>query len=72
MREAEGFFAANPEQGRADTLKYLKMPTQALASMKIPAISIAIAPAGITEWIEIMRGQKLVTGKLDAASILWK
>ena len=72
MREAEQFFAGHGEQGRADTLKYLKMPPQALAAMKIPEISIALAPAGINEWIRIMRGQNLVNGKLDAATILWK
>ncbi len=72
MREAEKSFAANPEQGRADTLKYLKMPPQALAAMKIPPISIDLAPGGINEWITIMRGQNLVTGKLDASAILWK
>jgi NitT/TauT family transport system substrate-binding protein len=70
LRQATEFLAAHPEQARTDTLKYLKMPPQALAAAHLPDISVDLSPDGIKEWIKILRGQKLLNTELDANHIL--
>lgn len=72
MGEAIASLAQNPKQAQADTLKYLKLPAEVLAHATLPDLAVGIPQAGLAQWIAIMEGQKLVTGKLDASRILWK
>ena len=72
LQDGLALMQAHPDQGRADTLKFLKMPPEVMASMTLPALQVAVPAAGIEQWIAILRTQNLINGNPDAAQLIVK
>lgn len=70
MQDAIDFAAKNDEKAREDTNKYLKIPPQVMAHLKMPVLAVDVPQAGVAEWIKILKAQGLVGSNLDAARIL--
>ena len=70
MQDALDFAAKNDAKAREDTNKYLKLPPQVMAHLKLPVLAVDVPQAGVAEWIKILKAQDLVRGNLDPAKIL--
>jgi NitT/TauT family transport system substrate-binding protein len=70
LGEGIEFMKSKPEQTRAYTLKYLKMPPKVLAAMKTPDLRVKIDPQRVDDWLKIMMSQNLVKGPIDLKQLL--
>ncbi|MGD0024257.1 MAG: hypothetical protein ABSC37_06455, partial [Xanthobacteraceae bacterium] len=70
LGEAIEFMNSKPEQTRAYALKYLNMPPQVLAAMKMPDLRVKIDPERVDDWVKIMMSQNLVKGPIDLKQLL--
>jgi NitT/TauT family transport system substrate-binding protein len=70
LGEAIAFMDSKPDQARAYTLQYLKMPPAVLDAMKRPDLRVKIDPERVEDWVKIMMSQDLVKNPIDVKQLL--
>lgn len=70
IAEGAAFVHANPDAARADVAAFTKLPLAVLNSMKLSWSSAAIDKAQLDWWVGVMRGQKMLQGTPDTASLI--
>jgi NitT/TauT family transport system substrate-binding protein len=69
---AEGTEIANKDHAavRAATAKFIKMPPEVIASMKLGRWQAEITDAGMQGWIDIMKRQDMIRSGLDVGKVI--
>ena len=69
---AEGTAIANKDDAavRAATAKFIKMPPEVIANMKLGRWQAEVTDAGMGAWIDIMKRQDMLRTSLDVTKII--
>jgi NitT/TauT family transport system substrate-binding protein len=69
---AEGTVIANKDAAavRAATAKFIKMPPEVIANMKLGRWQAEITDAGMQGWIDIMKRQDMIRSALDVGKVI--
>lgn len=69
---AEGTAIANKDHDavRAATAKFIKMPPEVIANMKLGRWQAEVTDAGMGAWIDIMKKQDMLRSKLDVSKVI--
>lgn len=67
MAEAIAFADANPDAARADYGKYVKLPPEALATVRWNKMNAVVNASQVQLWIDMMNRQGMLKTKLDAS-----
>lgn len=67
IAEAIAFADQNPDAARADYGKYVKLPPDALATVRWNKMNAQVSAAQVQLWIDMMSRQGMLKTKLDAA-----
>ncbi|MDB5406083.1 MAG: hypothetical protein JWL84_995 [Rhodospirillales bacterium] len=70
LEEAQAFIAANEAQARESLGRYTKQPAQVVATTPMPNLAVAIVPPQIQFFIDLARGQGLISHDPGAASLI--
>jgi NitT/TauT family transport system substrate-binding protein len=69
LAEAIVFAEKNAEQARADFGKYIKLPPDALATMKFNKMSVDLPAQSLALWVDMLKRQGLIRGDKDVRSL---
>lgn len=72
MTEASAEVAKDQDAAKDDSNKFLNMPPQLMAQIRLPAYSAAMKPELIQAWIDMMKPMALIQGDLNPVKILLK
>ena len=63
-------FRANPDAARADVAAFTKLPVAVLKTIKLSWSSPEITKGQLDWWVGVMRGQHMLQGDIDTASLI--
>jgi NitT/TauT family transport system substrate-binding protein len=69
LAEAIVFTESNVENARADFGKYVKLPPDALATLKFNKMSVELPVENLTLWFDMLKRQGLIRGDKDVRSL---
>ena len=70
IAEGAAFVHANPDAAREDVAQFTKLPIAVLKTIKLSWSSAPISKAQLDWWVDVMRGQKMLQGKIDTAALI--
>jgi NitT/TauT family transport system substrate-binding protein len=70
IAEGVAFAKANPQKANEAIAKYTKLPAAALAASKPPVLDPAITPQQLQWWVDVLKEQNLLQGKLDVSKLV--
>jgi NitT/TauT family transport system substrate-binding protein len=70
LAEGMTFAHANNDETRAITSKYLKLPIEIVASVKMPPFNTEVKAEPLARWIAIMKSQDMLTSPVNAEKLI--
>jgi NitT/TauT family transport system substrate-binding protein len=72
LEQAADFIRKNPDEAKQSLVKHAQMPKKLLDLVNVPNVTVMPTASQLAFWIDLMKNEKLISGPIDANSLIAK